>query len=984
MIQAEKKYPKAYVANPHMLGENRLPARTLLIPAQKRGITHKNFTESDRVQLLSGDWKFSYLREDTTEPFYLAGQDDSGWDTLRVPSMWQFCGYGTCYYPNLRYAFPYDPPYIHRSNPVGLYRKSFFASCAGRRAVLRFLGVDNAYFVWLNGQYIGFSKGSRIPAEFDVTGVLRDGENLLAVKVYTFSDASYLEGQDMLLASGIFRDVMLLFTGENTLQDMTILPDISGFTVKYNCATSRTPAAIRFTLCDADDHLCAVQEKPVCAKGEVFLPLENAVCWNAEQPYLYTLYAEILENGAVTETYTKKAGIAKSEIKGCLLLMNGRPITLKGVNRHENNAHTGRAIRAQQIEAELRDIKSCNLNAIRCSHYTNHPLFYELCSELGIYVMDEADCETHGAECSGDLGALNKDETWFDAFFDRASRMYAINKNETCINIWSLGNECGHGENNDRCVAWLQEQDVKKPIKDNNNSMADPDGAYFATTGYMPMQELRDMTAKTVRPLMMLEYAHAMGNSPGGLEDIWNWVYENEKCCGGYVWEFKSHGFYVEGKDGKPRYLYGGDFPDRYHWSNFSLDGYHTSDGTPKPSWAELREVSAPVFVKWDEHGVSVKNTYDFLPLDGVTMRWSVSADGAAIRKGECSLDGLQAQDKRFFALPLETDGLSGLVTAECTFVKNGRQIAQKQTILADLPHASEKAAGFEHSITETDDTIRIDGTDFSVTIRNGLLCGLTKNGTVILDAPMQLNCMRAPTDNDGIVGFSPRLVAEWEAHLVDSMRFGCYETQIEDAPDVVTVTADGKFLPHSHFWGFLTTIRYRITAGGETEVSVDMKPYGNNLPSVLPRIGMLFVLDGAYAKCRWLGRGPDENYPDCKAHTPVGLYEADIADMHFLYDVPQETGNHGDCRSVTVSGEGKSLTVKGNFSFSCHDFSLGSLIRARHADELEKSEKRYLYIDHKHRGLGSNSCGPQPEEPYELRPDAFSWSLRLLADAAQ
>ena len=197
MIQAGKKYPKAYVANPHMLGENRLPARTLLIPAQKRGITHKNFTESDRVQLLSGDWKFSYLREDTTEPFYLAGQDDSGWDTLRVPSMWQFCGYGTCYYPNLRYAFPYDPPYIHRSNPVGLYRKSFFASCAGRRAVLRFLGVDNAYFVWLNGQYIGFSKGSRIPAEFDVTGVLRDGENLLAVKVYTFSDASYLEGQDM-------------------------------------------------------------------------------------------------------------------------------------------------------------------------------------------------------------------------------------------------------------------------------------------------------------------------------------------------------------------------------------------------------------------------------------------------------------------------------------------------------------------------------------------------------------------------------------------------------------------------------------------------------------------------------------------------------------------------------------------------------------------------------------------------------------------
>ncbi|MBR5618402.1 MAG: hypothetical protein IKW76_01560 [Clostridia bacterium] len=982
-MQAGKKYPKTYIANQHMLCENRLPARTLLLPAQTRGVTHKNFTDSDRVQLLSGDWKFCYLREDTDAPFYLTAKNDDGWDTLPIPSMWQFHGYGTCYYPNVRYCFPYDPPYIHRSNPVGLFRKTFSASCAGRRAILRFLGVDNACFVWLNGQYIGFSKGSRIPAEFDVTGVLRDGENLLAVKVYTFSDASYLENQDMLLASGIFRDVMLIYTGETALWDELILPDPAGFTVRYQCRTDGTsPAAIRFTLCDAAGAVCAEREQPVAESGEVFLPLTNAVTWNAEQPYLYTLYTEILENGAVTETHTKKAGIAKSEIKDCRLLMNGKPITLKGINRHENNAHTGRAITAGQIEAELRDIKSCNLNAIRCSHYTNHPLFYELCSELGIYVMDEADCETHGAECTGDLGALNKDPDWYDAFFDRTARMYAINKNETCINIWSLGNECGHGENNDRCVAWLQAQAVKKPIKDNNNSMGDPDGGYFATTGYMPMQTLYDMGAEGKHPLMMLEYAHAMGNSPGGLEDIWNWVYENEQCCGGYVWEFKSHGFYIAGKNGKPRYLYGGDFPDRYHWSNFSLDGYHTSDGTPKPSWAELREVSAPVFVKWAETGVTVKNTYDFLPLDGVTMQWSVCVNGAAVRKGEVSLDGLPARQSRFVALPLETNGLVGLVTADCAFIKNGRRIALKQTILADVPAELPEAVGFEHKITQTDDAVHVAGPDFSVSIQSGLLSRLVKNGAIILDAPMRLNCMRAPTDNDGIVGFSPRLIDEWNGHLVDSMRFGCHGMQVEDAPDAVTVTATGKFLPHSHFWGFDTTIRYRIFAGGETEVSVRMQPYGNNLPSVLPRVGAVFKLDGSYARIRWLGRGLDENYPDCKAHTPIGRYEADIADMYFRYDVPQETGNHCDCRSAAVFAPGKSLTVNGIFSFSCHTFPLDSLIRARHADELEPGEARYLYIDHKHRGLGSNSCGPQPEEPYELRPGTFDWSFRLKADA--
>ena len=978
-MKAGDKYPKHYIADQHMLGENRLPARTMLIPAQRRGITHKNYTESERVQLLGGDWKFRYLCADTDAPFYRPDHDDGDWDTLPVPSMWQFHGYGTCYYPNVRYCFPYDPPYIHRDNPVGLYRRSFEARRSGKRAILRFLGVDNAYFVWLNGTYIGFSKGSRIPAEFDVTDVLRDGENLLAVKVYTYSDASYLENQDMLMASGIFRDVMLIYTGENALWDYTVVSDPAGFTVKYVYTTGNDPASVRLTLCDADGAVCAACEAPIAETGEARLPVENAAAWNAEQPYLYTLWIEIAENGAPIETHTKKVGIAESRIDGCLLLQNGRPITLKGVNRHENNAHAGRAITASQIEAELRDVKSCNLNAIRCSHYTNQPLFYELCSELGIYVMDEADCESHGAECTGDRGALNKDDDWFDAFFDRVSRMYKINKNETCINIWSLGNECGEGPNGDQCTLWLNEQDVKKPVKDNLDPLL-PCGR-FCLTGYMPMQTLRDSSPED-GPLMLVEYAHAMGNSPGGLEDIWNWIYENEHCCGGYVWEFKSHGFYAEGKDGRPRYLYGGDFPDLYHWSNFSLDGYHTSDGTPKPSWAELREVSAPVHVLWEENGVTVQNTWDFKPLDGMTMRWSVRADGVTIREGVVSLNGIQARSRRFVALPLETDGLGGCVTADCVFETDGKPVAYKQKILADIPVPVPAPAAFVHTVTQDGDRVRVEGDGFAVMIENGLPCRMEKNGRTLLDSPMRLNCMRAPTDNDGIVGFSPRLVEEWEERLVGSVRFGCYETRVEDTENAVTVTATGKFLPQSHFWGFDTTLCCRITAGGETEITVDLRPYGTEQPSVLPRVGVVFELDGDYARCRWFGRGPDENYPDCKAHTPVGTYEADAADMHFLYDVPQETGNHGDCRRVTVSGGGKALTVQGAFSFSFHDFTLRDLIAARHCDELPKSEKRYLYIDYRQRGLGSNSCGPQPEEEYELRPQAFRWTFRLKAEA--
>ena len=323
-------YPRTYIENQQMLGEHRLPARSLLLPAQKRGVTNKSFTDSDRVQLLNGNWKFCYLQEDTDAPFFLPEEQDDGWDILPVPSMWQFHGYGSCYYPNVRYCFPYDPPYIHRSNPVGLYRTTFTA-VKHARTVLRFLGVDNAYFVWLNGQYVGFSKGSCVPAEFDVTSALRNGNNLLAVKVYTFSDASYLENQDMLMASGIFRDVLLIHTGATALWDETILPAENGFCVQYCCTVGDVSATIRLTLCDANGNVCAACEQKAAETGEVFLPIRDAILWNAEQPYLYTLYTELLENGAVTEVHTKKCGIAKSEVNGCSLLMNGKPITLKGV-----------------------------------------------------------------------------------------------------------------------------------------------------------------------------------------------------------------------------------------------------------------------------------------------------------------------------------------------------------------------------------------------------------------------------------------------------------------------------------------------------------------------------------------------------------------------------------------------------------------------------------------------------------------------------
>ena len=968
------KKNQAYIANPHMTGENRLPARTLLLPALKRGVTHKNFAESDMIKLLSGDWKFSYISEDTDESFFDPAFDDSSWDVLPVPSMWQFNGYGSCFYPNVRYCFPFDPPYIHCDNPVGLYRKSFNVEKLSDSAIIRFLGVDNAYFVWLNGEYVGFSKGSRIPAEFDVTPFLREGENILAVKVYTYSDASYLENQDMLMASGIFRDVMLIQTGKNSLWDYTVIPRKDGLRIKYSASVGKEGAKLSFSLFDADEDLISEAQDKLKKSGEVFLPVEESIGWNAEEPYLYTLYIEITEDGEISEAHTKKVGFAFSTVDGIYLKMNGKPITLKGVNRHENNCRTGRAITTEQIERELRDIKERNLNAIRCSHYTNQPLFYELCSELGIYVMDEADCETHGAEAAGDQGALNKDPEWFDAFFDRVSRMYFLNKNETCVNIWSLGNECGEGENSENAARWLTEQDVRKPIKGNGAPECGAIG-HFAQTGYMPMKTLYDSEKDPKHPLMMVEYAHAMGNSPGGLEDIWNWIYEHEHCCGGYVWEFKSHGFFTEGRDGKPRYLYGGDFPDVYHWSNFSLDGYHTSDGTPKPTWFELGEVSAPVYVRFEKDCVTVKNTFDFRSLDGVKMRWSVREDGKVIRSGEIPLDGIEARGSKCFSLPVKTYGSEGIVTLDCGFFDANKKIAHKQKILSEGEYKEPAAKSFSHSLKAENNDVEITGNDFSILIKDGLLASIIREGKTVLDSPMRLNCMHAPIDNEESIFVSHG--REWEDKLVHSMKFGCYDVFVDDKEDRVTVTSKGKFLPFSHMWGFNTTIEYIITSGGEIEIALSLDPYGDG-PAILPRVGVVFELEKEFDHVSWLGRGPADNYHDCKANAPVGLYESDVEKMNFLYDVPQETGNRCDCRRVTVSSEDSSLEVNGKFDFSFHDFSLENLIAARHFDELEKSGKNYLYIDHRTRGLGSSSCGPEPEKEYELVYGRFEWRFVL------
>lgn len=972
-----------YIENPGLLHENRLPARSLLIPAQKSGVTHRNYTDSDRITSLNGDWAFRYLADGKIpaddRDFFAPEYDDSGWDTLGVPSMWQFKGYGTCYYPNVDYPFPVDPPYIHTVNPIGLYRKKLVLTTVPAHTILRFDGVESAYFVWVNGNYVGFSKASRLCAEFDITEHLHDGENVIAVQVHRYSDGSYLENQDMLMASGIFRNVTLISCGADYVWDYLLLPTENGFELTADCRTSGDGAVLEAVLYDVDGLEVCRQAADASGETQISLPVDDPHLWNAEDPYLYTMILTLLRDGDAAEIHTKKAGIRFSTIEGHYIKLNGSPITLKGVNRHENNPWRGRAITAEQIIAELCDIKSCNLNAIRTSHYTNQPLFFEIASELGIYVMDEADVESHGMAETGDMGGLAKNDAWAEAFLDRVSRAYYQDKNETCINLRSLGNEAGDGQNLYACVEWLKEREPKIPTNYYASLFDEKNPAPFRDTGYMPMSTLEGYSPDGA-PVLMLEYAHAMGNSPGGLEDIWRFVYSHDYICGGYVWEFKSHGFSSPDEEGRERYLYGGDFGDLYHWSNFSLDGYHTSDGTPKPTWEELREVSAPVWVERTENGIEVRNTYDFRTLDGVRLEWMLYADDRAVRSGVLELDGIAPHQVKEFAPDLSTDGLCGDFRADFIAYRGDEKLAHKQILLGRSERAPMEYTAFPYTVSEDDGRITVCAGNTRIDVENGLICRYAVGGRELILSPLMPNFHRAPTDNDGIIGFSERHAGEWNGKLVHDLRFGLHEQTVEQLDDRCVIHAAGKILPQSQYWGFDAELIYTISDGGNVEIRMKGKPYGN-APQILPRIGMKVCLPADADRAEWFGRGPGDSYSDRKHASPVGLYAMDIADMNFRYDVPQETGNRENTRFVRITGENYGICAVGDFSFSCHNFTLENLTKARHRNELRFTEEKYLYIDHRHRGLGSLSCGPEPEEAYELRTGDFDFSFLLMPD---
>lgn len=979
--------------DPELLQINRLAPRATSVPAQKAGVYYYNKEESDRFFSLNGDYRFALFSDAALAAFEQASFDDSGWDLLDVPSMWQFRGYGEPTYPNVEYPFPFNPPYICRLNPVGCYRRTFTYHKNGfSRFILHFEGVDNACYVYLNGAFVGFSKGSRIPAEYDVTDYLREGENLLAVKVYTYSDASYLENQDMLLASGIFRDVYLIACPDSALWDLSLITDTKTLKVTATLFDACEDAEIRLTL--GDDAVTLKPDGKVVSY--VFVP-ENPKLWNAETPNLYDFTLEILKNGAVVETHSKRVGFVHSEIGYQRFLVNGTPVRFRGINRHENNCDNGRYITVPQIYEDLCLLKSHNINAIRCSHYPNNPAFYEYASMLGFYVMDEADLESHGCGITGDQGFLNKSPKWKNAFFDRVVRMAERDKNETCVMIWSVGNEIGAGDNADACAEWLAAREDKKPVQLHAYKIRNA----FVGTGYdnlLMMNNVYNSSLNDDRPICLIEYAHGMGNSPGNLEHLWNFVMTHDSFCGGFVWEFRSHGKRRKNADGTVDYLYGGDFHDDNHWSNFTLDGYCTSDGTPKPTFHELKYVYAPVRFAYEDGVLTLENTNDFVSTAGLTLELSFLVDGKTVEKKTVPMPDLPARAKGTLAVPFPYEGHDRFLTARV--IDRGDVTAMKQFILpATCDRAPLPAAPFfDGTVTEDGHKISVIGKNYKVIFYNGLPALYQKDGTVFFDKPMEFVTYRAETDNDGIVSLYPRWIGVWEAERLHKMRFFTLSSAAETDDADVRIKTTG-FLTADHcFTGFNITVTFTISHNGLLRVSMDVLPFGRilNLNSYgscghndevtprLPRFGVCFCLPKNFTDVAWYGRGQEQNYTDALAGAPVGVYQSDLAHLNFAYDVPQETGSRIDTRWLTVASPKAKLAVYANetLTFSYHPWKLADLKAARHPSELKESSENYLYLDYRMRALGSFSCGPNPEREFDFEPHDFRFSFALDAAA--
>lgn len=1012
--------------NLNVLHRNREQSRAYFVPfgSASEALTFERGL-SDRFMLLNGSWHFYYAASpfEVPEGCCAADYDSSGWDRIPVPSHWQLQGYGRPHYTDLYYPFPVDPPHVPVENPTGVHRRTFAvpADWESRSVFLKFEGVDSAFHVWVNGQQVGYSQGSRLTSEFDVTPYLQSGENVLAVQVYQWSDGTYIEDQDMWYLSGIFRDVYLIAQPKLHVRDFAVRTELDAayrdavLSVKavVACPAGALPAAgasVALTLLDADGETIAEATQAVVggADGaadakeiEVLFQLDivNPAKWSAERPSLYTLLLTLTgADGTVLETIPSRVGFRSVEVKDGLMLVNGVPIMLHGVNRHDHDPDLGRAVSLQSMVRDIVMMKQHNINAVRTAHYPNDPRFYELCDQYGLYVMDETDLECHGVELIGDASMLSNDPAWQAAYVDRMERMVERDKNHPSIIMWSLGNESGFGCNQEAMSAWCKAADPTRLIHyegDREAKVCD-----VVSTMYSSVEKLTGLAQKELdKPHIVCEYAHAMGNGPGGLKEYDETFRAYRRLQGGFVWEWVDHGIRRFTEDGREYFAYGGDFGDYPNNGNFVVDGLVSPDRVPSPGLIEYKKVIEPVEIKAIDLAkgeIELTSRYDFISLEHLALTWSVVADGEMLQSGRLPLPHIGPRATGTLSVPARlpkrplphTDywlHVELTLAADTVWAKQGHEVAWAQFLLpveavgvALTPAATAAAtASASHRCTETAGLLTVEGADFRLGFDKirGVLQSWQQAGVDLLRRGPKLNLWRAPIDNDMYV------VEEWRKGCLHLMQQRVQAFAWRQTADATVIECDIRFAPPVYDWSIDCSFTYTVSADGRVDIELRGEPQGKNLPKALPRLGLTMEIPQQFDRVTWYGRGPGESYADSKLANRVGVYDATVDELYTPYIYPQENGNRTDVRWVALTDKrGIGLFAAGlpQLEFSAHRYTADDFEQAKHVTDLVQRDFVTLNLDYRQNGLGSNSCGPAQLPAYELTPHAFTFAVKL------
>ena len=1007
--------------NPELVGRNREPARATFFPYPDVESALVGTRKSCPWRLsLNGTWRFRLAERPELAPdgFWRPSYEAKDWDPIQVPGNWQTQGYGRPHYTNVNYPFTADPPFVPDENPTGCYLRAFALpdEWEDMRVFLNFEGVDSFFKVWLNGIEVGLSKGSRLPAEFDVSSAIRCGENRLAVQALRWSDGSYMEDQDMWWLSGIFRDVYLLATPQARIRDfqvdalldeeyrdgtLRLRVDVAGV------ATDDATVSIEARLLDesGEDAL----ERPLARKlkaqaggraaVELSAPVQEPHKWSAETPYLYTLLLSLRSSqGDVLQVIPCRIGFRRVDMQGGRMLVNGRAILIKGVNRHETHPDLGRAVSFQSMEQDIRLMKRFNINAVRTSHYPNDPRWYELCDRYGVYVLDECDLETHGMQPVGDVSRISNDPRWREAYLDRMERMVERDKNHPSVIIWSLGNESGAGSNHEAMAEWVHRRDPSRPV--HYQGAGEADYLDIVSPMYPHVESLVEYARRddAYRPYIMCEYCHAMGNGPGGLADYWDVIRAYERLQGGFVWDWVDQGLRVETEDGSQFFAYGGDFGDEPNDGSFCCNGLVSPDRAPHPGLYDYKAVIAPVRLAAEDAAgglIRVTNEYDFLTLERLRPAWNLTVDGRVVDEGTLEPLRLGPGEEEIIELPYDRArvapgrehflNLSFRLARDTAWAEAGHEVAFGQFRLPAPGGAVRRTSGARAPVeareSDRDIILRAGSSEMVFDRLSGIMRSWRMEGAELTNAGPRLCVWRAPTDNDC------EMAPQWRRAGYDRLKARTVSValSVRDT-QLVRLTLEQVIGPP--IWEPCFRCRHDYTLYGSSDlvVATQFTPLRDDLPD-LPRVGLRLRLPGRFDRLSWYGLGPHENYVDRRAGVRVGVYEGRVADQIAPYVRPQETGHREGARWLSLLDEqGRGLLVVGRptFGFNALPVRTEDLDRCEHPHELPERDEVELHLDWRHRGVGSRSCGPRLPEKYRVPVKAMRFELRLRAFSVQ